>query len=91
MIAGKQVIKIGAKAGYAPRITLAKAGVPSLIKFETNSTFDCSASLAIPDLNYKTILPPTGVTELDVPEQEAGTVLRGLCSMGMYSFEIRFS
>jgi len=28
---------------------------------------------------------------IDVPPQNAGTTLRGLCSMGMYSFAITFN
>ncbi len=91
MVIGKQVINILAKGGYSPRVTLAKADLPSVIKMQTNGTFDCSASVTIPSLNYRTMLVPTGVSEVEVPAQKAGAVLRGSCGMGMYSFEIRFS
>ena len=91
MVGGKQVINILARGGYSPRVTLAKADLPSVIKMQTNGTFDCSASVTIPSLNYRTMLVPTGVSEVEVPAQKAGAVLRGACGMGMYSFEIRFS
>ncbi len=87
---GTQVITIKAKGGYYPRTTATKAGIPGIIKVETRGTFDCSSSLTIPDLDYRKNLPPTGETLIDVPAQKPGTVLRGLCSMGMYNFEIHF-
>lgn len=90
MIGEKQIIDITAKGGYAPRITLAKADTQTILKVNTKGTFDCSASLTIPSLRYNTILPPSAATEIEVPPQKAGTVLQGLCSMGMYGFKIKF-
>lgn len=87
---GIQYIDISAKGGYSPRVNIAQAGIPTKIRMETSATFDCSASLTIPSIKYREILPPSGTTEIDVPPQEAGTVLQGLCSMGMYSFTIKF-
>jgi len=86
-----QVIEISAKGGYSPRETTAKAGTPTTLKIKTSGTFDCSSALTIPKLGYQTNLPPSGETVVDVPPQKAGTVLTGLCSMGMYSFTIRFN
>ncbi|KKU10832.1 MAG: hypothetical protein A2Z96_05620 [Spirochaetes bacterium GWB1_48_6] len=86
----KQVIDISVKGGYTPRQTTAKANVPSVLKMKTQGTFDCSSSVVIPALNYRARLPSTGTTEIEVPAQKPGTVLSGMCSMGMYSFKIRF-
>ena len=91
MVDGKQIIAIYAKGGYFPKITTAKAGVPTVITMDTQGTFDCSSALQIPSLNYQKNLPPSGQTSIDVPPQNAGTTLQGLCSMGMYSFAINFN
>ena len=91
IVDGKQIITINAKGGYSPRITNAKANVPTVIKFETQNTFDCSSSVTIPVLGYQKNLPPSGEELVDVPAQKEGSNLRGLCSMGMYSFNINFN
>lgn len=90
IVGGSQTIEISAKGGYSPQSTTAKAGTPTTLKIKTSGTFDCSSALSIPKLGYQTILSPSGETVVDVPPQKAGTVLTGLCSMGMYSFTIRF-
>lgn len=87
----KQIVEIKAKGGYAPAMTTAKAGVPTIIRIQTNGTFDCSTALRIPDLKYSKNLPATGTTDIEVPAQEAGTTLSALCSMGMYHFKIQFN
>ncbi|PJC49283.1 hypothetical protein CO033_02240, partial [Candidatus Nomurabacteria bacterium CG_4_9_14_0_2_um_filter_32_10] len=86
IVDGKQVIEINAKGGYSPRITTAKAGIPTVIKMKTNGSFDCSSALVIPSLDYRNNLPLSGETLIDVPAQKAGTKLQGLCAMGMYNF-----
>ena len=88
---GKQVITIRAKGGYSPEATIAKSGLPTIIKIETQGTFDCSSALIIPSLGYRSNLPPSGETIIDVPSQKEGSTLKGLCSMGMYNFQIRFN
>ncbi len=90
MADGKQVIAIQAKGGYSPKSTVAKAGVPTVIKMVTKGTFDCSSSLTIQSLGYQGVLPATGETLIDVPAQEKGATLQGVCSMGMYTFAIKF-
>lgn len=90
VVDGKQIIEIDAKGGYSPRLTKAKAGVPTVIKVKTRGTFDCSSALTIPSIGYRTNLPPSGETEIELPAQPAGSTLQGLCSMGMYNFQIRF-
>ncbi len=87
---GKQIITIRAKGGYYPRKTEAKAEIPTIIRMETNGTFDCSSALVIPSLKYRKSLPISGITEIEVPAQKAGSTLDGLCSMGMYNFAINF-
>lgn len=86
----KQIINIEARGGYFPRVTTAKANLPTVIKVSTNNTFDCSSALIIPSLNFRKNLPPVGVTEIEVSPQQAGTKIQGLCSMGMYRFDINF-
>ena len=91
IVDGKQIIDITAKGKYNPRVTQAKADMPTTIKVGTNGTYDCTAALTIPSLNYSTNLPASGTTEIEVPPQKAGTSLKGICSMGMYSFAINFN
>lgn len=91
MANGEQIIEISAKGGYSPRATVAKAGVPTIIRVKTNATFDCSSSLRIPSMNYSQVLPATGTTDIPLPAQAAGSTLKALCSMGMYNFSINFN
>jgi plastocyanin domain-containing protein len=86
---GVQTIELKAKGGYTPRITLAKAGIPTILRMNTNGTFDCSSSIRIPSLGLSKNLPQTGMTDIDLGTPKAG-VFQGSCGMGMYPFEIRF-
>ncbi len=90
IVDGTQVIDISAKGGYSPRVVLAKAGVPTLLRVRTSGTFDCSASLAIPKLSYRKFLQPSGIEEISIPTEQARGTLQGLCAMGMYNFRIEF-
>jgi plastocyanin domain-containing protein len=86
---GIQTVEIAAKNGY--KFTTAntiKADKPAKLKIDTNGTIDCTSSLSIPQLEINKILPPTGTTTIDIPAQKAGTIIKGYCSMRMYSFEI---
>lgn len=89
IVDGKQIIEIQAKGGYQPRKSVAKAGVPTVIRFKTNGTFDCSSSVRVPSLNIIKYLPQTGSTDIDIGSQKIG-LFRGSCGMGMYPFEIDF-
>ena len=91
MVDGKQVIAITAKGGYSPKITTAQAGIPTVIVMTTKGTFDCASALTIPSVGYRGNLPPSGETRIDIPPQEAGAKLQGLCAMGMYNFAINFN
>ena len=87
---GKQIIAIGVKGGYSPRISTAKANIPTTLRMTTNATFDCSSGLTIPAMKYQKYLPPSGVTDIELPPQKTGTKLEGVCVMGMYNFEVSF-
>lgn len=86
---GVQIIEIKARGGYSPRTSVAKAGMPTILRFSTGGTFDCSSAVRIPSLNISRNLPISGVTDIELPSQGAGT-LQGTCGMGMYPFEIDF-
>ena len=88
---GKQIIEIDAKGGYSPSVTVAKANIPTVIKVKTKGTFDCSSALVIQSIGYRANLPPSGETLIEVPPQEAGSTLRGMCAMGMYNFSVKFN
>jgi len=90
VVDGKQIIEIRAKGGYSPRVTTAKAGMPTVLKVETSGTFDCSSALVIPSIQYRANLQPSGETLIEIPSQKAGAVLQGRCAMGMYNFSVKF-
>jgi len=87
---GTQLIDITAKGGYAPRVVEAKAGVPTVLRVATSGTFDCSSSIVIPKLGYQKFLKPTGTEDISISAEQAQGNLQGTCSMGMYSFQIKF-
>jgi plastocyanin domain-containing protein len=89
IVDGKQIIEISAKGGYQPRKSIAKAGIPTIIRFNTKGTFDCSSSVRIPSMNISKSLPQTGSTDIDIGSQKVAT-LQGTCGMGMYPFEVEF-
>lgn len=91
VVDGKQIIEIGAKGGYAPKVSTAKADIPTILRVQTRGTFDCSSMLTIPSIGYRANLPPSGVTEIEVPAQKQGATLQGLCAMGMYNFKVQFN
>lgn len=90
IIDGMQIIDITAKGGYAPRVVLAKADVPTVVRVTTSGTFDCSASLVVPALSYQKFLQPSGIEDIAISAEQAVGTLQGLCLMGMYGFQIKF-
>jgi len=90
IVDGKQIIEINAKGGFLPRVSLAKAGLPTILRVDTNGTFDCSSSVRIPKMGIRENLPPTGTTDIDLGVQKEG-ILDGTCGMGMYPFEVEFT
>lgn len=89
MVNGIQIIKITAKGGYVPSKSTAKANVPTIIRVDTNGTFDCSSIIRIPDMKIAQNLPQTGTTDIDIGLRPPG-IMYGTCGMGMYPFEINF-
>ena len=88
-LVGKQIVEINVKAGYSPKISLAKANMGTVIRFKTDNTFDCSSSVRISKLGFNTNLPSSGSTDFDIGTQSAGTI-QGTCGMGMYPFSLKF-
>lgn len=90
MEAGKQVVEIDAKGGFFPRVSTAKAGVPTILRVKTSGTYDCSAGVRIQKLAVSENLEATGVKDIEVPAESAQGTLNGTCSMGMYNFSVNF-
>ncbi|KKR79007.1 MAG: hypothetical protein UU24_C0019G0008 [Candidatus Nomurabacteria bacterium GW2011_GWA2_40_9] len=88
---GVQYITINAKGGYSPRVSSAKAGIPTKIIIKTKDTYDCSALLVVRSAKFQKILPQSGETEIDLGTPKAGEPVQGVCGMGMYSFVVEFS
>ena len=86
---GKQIIVLTARGGYSPQKSVAKAGLPTILRFITNGTFDCSSFVRIPSINISRSLSTFGTTDIDLGIPKEG-ILRGSCGMGMYPFEINF-
>lgn len=87
IVDGVQIVEIRAKGGYLPRTSVAKAGIPTILRVDTNGTFDCSSALRVPSLKVSENLPMTGTTDIPLGELAVGT-LDGNCGMGMYPFQI---
>lgn len=90
IVGDTQFVDITAKGGYSPRVVIAKAGVPTVLRVTTNGTFDCSASVVIPKLSYQKFLQPSGIEDIAISAEQATGTLQGLCAMGMYNFQIKF-
>ena len=86
---GIQIITVSAMGGYSPKKSVAKAGIPTVLRFNTHGTFDCSSTVHIPSMGISKNLPSSGATEVDLGSPKVAT-LQGVCGMGMYSFEIDF-
>lgn len=86
---GTQVIEIEAGRGYSPANSVATAGIPTVLRFTTSGSLDCSSSVRIPSLSMSKILPQTGTADIPLGKPESGT-LQGMCGMGMYPFSINF-
>ena len=90
IVDGTQYVDISAKGGYSPHVVTATAGLPTVLRVKTSGTFDCSASLVIPKLSYQKSLRPSGTEEIVIAADKATGTMQGLCSMGMYNFQIKF-
>ncbi len=87
---GVQIVEIRARGGYEPKRSTAIAGIPTILRFDSKGTFDCSTSVWIPKKDVKKSLNFSGMTDIDIGTPEKG-LMRGGCTMGMmYAFEIDF-
>lgn len=84
----QQIVTITAKGGYTPVMSTVEAGIPTVIRFDTNGTFDCSSGVRIPSLGINESLPSNGTTDIAIGTLSAGDSIQGTCSMGMYRFEV---
>ena len=89
IVDGQQIIDITAKGGYIPRTSAAKAGIPTILRFHTSGTFDCSSYIRIPSMGVSKILPSTGTVDIEVTDPKVGPLI-GMCGMGMYPFQVNF-
>ncbi len=85
MTNGQQIVQIKVKGGYQPQTSEIKADVPTILRFETNGTFDCTSTIRIPSLGISQHLPPSGITDVALGTLPVG-VVQGTCGMGMYRF-----
>jgi len=88
---GVQYVTINARGGYSPRVSDIQAGMPTKLVVKTNGTFDCSAALVVRSVGFQKILQSTGEEVIDLGIVNSGEKIQGVCSMGMYSFQIRAS
>lgn len=89
IVDGKQIIDVSVKGGYHPKVSTAKAGIPTVLRFNTNGSYDCSTTVRIPSMGISKSLPPSGSTDIDLGSPQVAT-LQGVCGMGMYSFQVNF-
>ncbi|MEK9160470.1 MAG: hypothetical protein AAB440_00330 [Patescibacteria group bacterium] len=86
---GVQYVTVTAQGGYSPRVSGIKAGLPTKLVVKTDGTYDCSASLVVRSVGFQKILQPTGEEIIDLGILKSGDKVQGVCSMGMYSFQIK--
>jgi plastocyanin domain-containing protein len=79
-----------ANNGYFPNRLYAMAGTPVTLVISTDRVASCARDFVIASIGYETLLPTTGTVSVEIPPQQAGTVMRFSCSMGMYTGEILF-
>jgi sulfite exporter TauE/SafE/copper chaperone CopZ len=81
---GVQVVRMTqSRDGYTPADTVVHAGMPIEWSIESESTWDCSAFLRVPDLGVSVDLQD-GLNTVALPALDAG-VVPFTCVMGMYS------
>jgi len=90
--AAQQITEVTANSGgYLPGKIEAKAGVPTILVMKSEGAYGCERAFNIPDLKISGILPENGQTQFDLGAHAKGTKLLGVCSMGMYYFQIFFN
>lgn len=88
---GKQIINVtSTSGGYFPQEVSAIANKETVLRLESKNSYGCERSFRIPSLNITEILPQEGITEIELGKPEKGEKILGSCSMGMYTFTIKF-
>ncbi len=77
-------------SGYQPQVLHASADTALTLNLVTENTFSCSRAFVIPALNQEVLLPATGIVQIQIPPQAAGSEMQFTCSMGMYTGVIVF-
>lgn len=77
------------KAGYLPRVSVAKAEMPTILRF-VRRVLSTVLLGAIPSLNISQVLSSSGVTETNLGVLKPGTI-QGLCSMGLIHLKSRLN
>ncbi len=86
-----QVINVVSTAGgYYPQNITAKANTKTILRMESKNSYGCERSFRIPKLNVMEILPQQGISEFELGTPQKGDIVIGTCSMGMYTFNIKF-
>jgi len=87
--AQQAVIQV-ANDSYTPTNVRATAGMPLQLVFATSEVTGCTRTVVVPVLHIEKVLPATGTETIEVPAQKAGSKLRWVCGMGMYSGSVTF-
>lgn len=88
---GVQYVTVNALGGYTPRVSTIQPNIPTKLIVKTNGTYDCSAALTIRAVDFQKILQPTAEEFIDLGTLQSNETIQGVCSMGMYSFQIKTS
>ncbi|MBM3706649.1 MAG: hypothetical protein FJW66_09015 [Actinobacteria bacterium] len=89
--ARQTIVVTATTEGYSPEKINAKAGQPTILVMQSVDAYGCERAFVIPQLKIYKILPENGNTAFDLGVQEKGASIVGVCSMGMYYFEIFFN
>ena len=88
--AGNELTLHAENSGYSPQVLHAPANTSLTLNLVTKNTFSCSRAFVIPALKQEVLLPATGVVQMNIPPQAAGSRMQFTCSMGMYTGVIVF-
>jgi Cu+-exporting ATPase len=80
--AGRQVVDITVKGGYAPNLIRVEAGTPVRLRFHRQENSDCTARVVFPDLRKSASLAAFGTTTMDLAIDEPGEY-SWACGMNM--------
>jgi len=87
-----QIILVTAtNRGYFPTSVNAKANIPTILRMKSENSYGCERSFRIPKIKVTEIIPQEGITDIDLGIPKKGEDILGSCSMGMYTFTIKFN